>query len=276
MPGLYRVLLLCGLAMAQTCALARDATVQDEQLLSLRLDAAREVKAMVMVPDQPKAVAILYPGDSGAMGLSGSTGMVMLNQLGMFDFSMRARNHFFKRGVAVIALDAVNGQQMTASDREQSAQVAAVMLDQVRKQTGLARSLPVWAIGSREGSISAMALAVLQPSPVNGLVLVSAVTRPGAAQGDWAQQRTAGVASMVIGGVDKPVLVLANQDDRCPMSPVDDAKSLLAGFSSSPRREAKVMTGDNPVGDACGRVSPHNFFALVAPAAEAIVQFMGL
>jgi hypothetical protein len=262
--------------MAQPCALARDATVQDEQLLALRLDAAREVKAMVMVPDQPRAVVILYPGDSGAMGLSGSTGMVMLNQLGMFDFSMRARNHFFKRGVAVIALDAVSGQQMTASDREQSAQVAAVMLDQVRRQTGLAPSLPVWVIGSREGSISAVALAVLQPSPVSGLVLVSAVTRPGAAQGDWAQQRTAGVASMVIGGVDKPVLVLANQDDRCPMSPVDDAKSLLAGFSSSARREAKVMTGDNPVGDACGRVSPHNFFALVAPAAEAIVQFMGL
>lgn len=265
--------LLAG-TMVALCASARDANYQDEQLLELKPSGQVTVKALVMVPDRPRALAVLFAGDRGLMELSGSRGLVTMNQLGLFDLLPRARNHFFKRDVALIVIDAINGQAMSPDDRERSATAAAALLDQVHQQLRLPASLPLWIIGNREGSISAAALALQQHPGVSGLILLSAVTRPGEQFGDWATRRSQGLASLDWSRFDKPVLVLANQDDRCPFSPPADAAALVARFSASPRREVQLMTGDNPVGDACGRVSPHNYFAVVEPTAAAIVAFI--
>jgi hypothetical protein len=163
MSRLTGQVLAAALAVVAASAGTREPGVQDEQMMVLAPGTAPEVKVLVMVTDHPPALAVLIAGDGGAMGFSGRNGMVMLNQLGLFDFAMRARNTLFKHDVAVIATDAPSGQAMRAADREGSTRDALAMIEQVRQRLPAVASVPLWAIGNREGGISAAALAVAQP-----------------------------------------------------------------------------------------------------------------
>lgn len=255
---------------------ARDATYKDDQIFAAKPDAAREFKALVLIPDKPQALVIAFPGGTGSLALNGSTAMYTTNWLGQYGLLTRYRNGFFKRDVALIAMDAPNGKDMTAQDRVSAVDGAKAMLDLVRKQARLPSSLPVWAVGTSTGTISAAALAIQFPGTINGIVLGSAVTRPTAAFKDWKDQNAQGVASMAVGKFDRPVLVLGAKDDKCPFSSPMDAEMLASKFVKSPRREVKVMSGGNPNGDACAEASssPHDFNTLEDETVDAIVTFM--
>ena len=278
------------LAFASPGGWGRDPTYKDEQVFTAKPDSASEIKALVMIPDKPVALAILFPGRTGALNLTGSTAMVTMDfHLGK-DFSIRSRNSFFKRGVAVIGMDSINGKDMTSWDRVSSTDGVRAMLDLVRKEAQLPSSLPVWAIGSGAGTISAAALAIRLPNLIDGIVLASSVTRPTAtvvsasqyvvamaeAFQDWKEQNGQGVASMAVGEFDKPVMVLSDKDDRCPFSSPMDAEMLTSKFVNSPRREVKIMSGGNPNGDACSNFSPHGFYGIEDETVDAIVRFMKL
>lgn len=79
---------------------------------------------------------------------------------------------------------------------------------------------------------------------------------------------------MTIGKFNKPALVLADRDDRCPFSAPMDAELLASKFVASPRREAKIMAGGNPNGDPCANFSPHGFYDVEDDTLDVILGFM--
>jgi pimeloyl-ACP methyl ester carboxylesterase len=261
------------LALAAPATAARDSTYGDEQLIAAPLPGGGTIKALLMVPEKPVALAVAFTGRGGALELSGSNAMVVMGHE-QYSFLLRARNAFFKRDVALLAVDAPDGKPMGPAEREDSAAAVAALLKHLSTVCRACTGVPAWAVGWDSGTISAVALAIRQPHVIEGLVLASAITQAVGLSSDWAKRHPQGVAAMAVDTWAKPVLVVADRDDRCAQSPPDDAAMLAARFTRSPRREVKLAAGGNPNGDACDKRSPHGFFDIEDDTVAAIVGFI--
>ena len=124
------VLALVAACVLVSAASAREATVQDEQLLEVGFFGA--TKALLMAPEQPKALALLFAGGDGDLRLSGSTGLVVLGPL-QANFLIRTRRMWFENDIAILAIDAPGGRPMTALNRLSALGQVETLLAAARK-----------------------------------------------------------------------------------------------------------------------------------------------
>jgi hypothetical protein len=266
--------LVAAIALITICdvSYSTEATVADEQLVSAGFFGG--TKALVMTPPQPKAVAVLYAGGPGALKLSGKTGAVTMGML-QYNFLIASRRRFFARDIAVVAMESPAGRDMTPLNRINAASDTKTMVEHLQKTGVIAANLPVWAVGTSAGTISAVAVAISSPEILSGLVLTASNTRQAGARGVWADANPHGIASMDIGKFNKPVLALSHELDACVYTPPSDTQHLADQFVSSPRRQAIVMTEKiSPDGDPCEADSPHGFSGAEEQAVGRIVDFM--
>ncbi len=266
------VLALVAACVLVSAASAREATVQDEQLLEVGFFGA--TKALLMAPEQPKALALLFAGGDGDLRLSGSTGLVVLGPL-QANFLIRTRRMWFENDIAILAIDAPGGRPMTALNRLSALGQVETLLAAARKAAPALEGVPVWAVGTSAGTISVAGLVASAPQLIDGAIFTSSVTRPQGAPGVWSDGHPRGVASMAVGKFSKPVLVVSHKEDRCPSTPAADADMLAAAFTASTRRQAVVVDAlSNPNGDPCGPFSPHGFDEMDREVVNLLVEFV--
>ncbi len=133
--------------------------------------------------------------------------------------------------------------------------------------------VPVWVVGTSMGTFSAAEGAIAGKN-VDGLVLSSTITR---SKPKWkiAKSHSNGVASMPLGKVSVPTLILSHKNDACEATPASDAPKLTKALGKAGRVETVVLEGGRkPESEPCEAKSEHGFWGIEDQAVAAITTFV--
>ncbi|MBA4329354.1 MAG: alpha/beta hydrolase [Polaromonas sp.] len=209
----------------------------------------------------PVASAVLFQGGPGNIGIFPNGSM---RDGG---FLAGGGQNFVAHGISVVIPDVPSDRRHLDGYRasEAHAQDNAALIEFLRQQA----PVPVWAVGTSNGSLSAAAAAArLQGKGPDGLVLTSTVTREG---------RTRGLAHVVsevpLQDVKVPVLLVHHKDDACYVTPYDAMPGLTAALSAAPRVALITAQGGSNNGNPC-HAGHHQFQGIEAAVARDIADWI--
>lgn len=210
--------------------------------------------------ENPVASAVLLQGGSGAIGIypNGST-----NSSG---FLATGAARFARNGISVAVPDAPSDRNNLHDFRAtpEHAQDVAALMAFLRQQA----NVPVWAIGTSNGSLSAaFAAAALKEQAPAGIVLTAAVTKRLSSQAHP-------VTDAPLGDVTVPVLLLHHRQDGCVVTPFAAMPELLAAFRSAAKAELiPVEGGERGSGPPCGG-GHHQFLGIEEAVTQTIAEWI--
>ena len=186
----------------------------------------------------PVASVILFPGGNGVIAKIRN------------NFLLRVRDRFAEQGLAVAVMDApsdhADGMGPPFRSSALQAQDVAAIIAFLRGKA----AVPVWLVGTSNGTISAAnAAARLGPSQVAGVVLTSSV---------W----SGGLSAVPLAEIAVPTLVVHNRDDGCSHSPFAGAEQAMPQLAHAPAKELIVMSGGTAKSRPCEALSPHGYYQI--------------
>lgn len=221
-------------------------------------------RLLLAVPDQPRAVAVLYAGGHGGLqvGADGAIGW------GEGNFVVRTRRLFAEQGVVAAVVDAPSDRQQPPylnrfRQTAEHTQDAAAIIAELRRRF----ALPVWLVGTSRGTQSVASIALALPAPPagpDGLVLTSSILVDPAGRP---------LPALPLEKLRLPVLVVHHEQDGCPHCRYAELP-LLADRLQSPRRQVLTFTGGANVGDPCEPRAHHGFNGLDQQVVPAIARWM--
>lgn len=213
---------------------------------------------LLIKPDAaPVGSVVLFTGGEGVAGVQ----RFKNPQWGQGNFLVRNRRRFAEHGFVVAVVDVPSdhktGYGWFRTSKEHAKDIAGVIAELRREAP-----VPVWVVGTSMGTISAAnAAARLQEGGPDGLVLTASVTR-----------RSSGarvsVRDVDLDDIRVPTLVVHHENDRCVVTPVDEARMLPRLLKRAPKTEFMAFQGGAGIGDPCEGFSAHGFMGLD----EAVVQ----
>jgi dienelactone hydrolase len=239
-------------------------------------------------PLERVAVLALFIGGEGTLGLTRAVGANPQVNTGSPNFLARNRYHFAAQGFVVAVVDAatdfnahthlltkdpsgfVHGSGLRGHrlpDRpllvdRHLVDLRAVMAD-LRARYPL---LPIWAVGTSRGTVSAALTATLVNPPADGLVLTSSLTGPDASED---------MSGVALDSITAPVLIVTHLDDTCPVTRPEDSDALRHRLSASSRVHVMhISGGSTPVSNGCDALAPHGFFGVDQKVVEAITKWI--
>lgn len=243
----HTVIALIELVAALTGIAARGASAEDR----ISLPSRPNITVAILYQPAPSPVAsiVLFAGGNGALnGLAGN-------------FLMRVRGSFAAQGFSVAAIDAPS-DRATADRLYRASAEAATDLAAVIAFLKAKAPVPVWLVGTSNGSISAAnGAARLGPAQIGGLVLTSSV---------W----NGGMQNVPLAAIAVPTLVVHNRDDTCRLSPPGGAEPGAASLTSAPLKELVVVAGGTLQGDPCEARSPHGYYGIENQVVPVIVAWI--
>ena len=216
---------------------------------TVTVDGASQHVLFVAPVSPPVAAVVMFPGGDGRIDLL-PTGAILRPG----DFLIRTEDYWLARGMLFVAVDAAEGRAGTHGDRVGPANQRAIaeIVRLVRERT----KAPIWLVGTSAGAPAAMAgAASLPPGTIRGVVISSAVSRPGPQQDS--------VFDVALAAVKVPVLIQVNRDDGCRSTPPADAVRIKAALTSSPKVEVlEYSGGDPPRSGPCEAFARHGFLGI--------------
>jgi predicted alpha/beta-hydrolase family hydrolase len=216
-------------------------------------------------PPEPKAVAVLFSGGDGVIGVSGVGDKVFARSSD--NFLIRSRGKFRDAGLAYAAVDAPSDHhdgmpEWFRAGSDNAADIAHV-LGWLRQKA----AAPIWLVGTSMGSISAAAVAARLKGGFDGLVLTSTVSLP------TRRAPGGGVATLALDRVGVPTLVMDHTAEACKA--VGSPQAIARRLTGSPRVAVSIIDGgDPPRSGPCEGLSPHGYLGAEDKAVSAIVAFM--
>lgn len=210
--------------------------------------------------ENPVASAVLLQGGSGAIGIypNGTT-----ENSG---FLATGAERFTRNGISVAIPDVPSDRNHLHDFRAtpEHAQDIAALLAFLRQQAGV----PVWAIGTSNGSLSAAASTTrLKDKGPDGIVLTAAVTRRPVSQAHP-------VTDALLGEVTVPVLLVHHKEDGCMVTPYAAMPDLLAALKSARKAELIGVEGGSPgSGTPCGG-GHHQFLGIEDVVTQSIAEWI--
>jgi pimeloyl-ACP methyl ester carboxylesterase len=210
-------------------------------------------------PANPAAILVMFAGGDGTVEIadSGTIGRYVGN------FLLRTRPLWLEQGFAVEILGAPNNASLNGQRHTEA------YADAVERAVDFARSqanAPVWLVGTSAGTTGAANGAEHLGGKVAGLVLTSSVTRP--------YPGGVTVLDINLGEITVPVLIVANQNDACPVTPPGDAPHIAAALARSPRKEVIYVQSDQTVSSACEAFAPHGFLGIETAVIQRIADWI--
>ncbi len=224
---------------------------------------------ILVMPDRPVAAVILFVGGNGALGLTASGEITKTRG----NFFVRTYRAFAEKGFMVALVDTpADNEKISARYRigkKHAGDIGAV-IEYLKQQA----DVPVWLVGTSMGTFSAASVAIKKQRMISGLVLTSTITR--ARDDALADRFPDGVASLNLGKLKIPVLIVSHRDDGCKLTPAADASKLQARLKNSPRVEVAILEGGNPPkSNPCHGRSHHGFHGIEDQTVERIAGFIG-
>lgn len=246
------------------------AHAQAARLVSIETPRGIKQAFILIRPSGPPAAwAVLFPGGDGALGLKSASSM----NWGAGNFLVRSRTMFAGRGLGVAVVDAPSDHQDGMNGVFRMGRAHAGDIEAIATWLKKDTDVPVWLIGTSMGTFSAAAGAIASAG-VDGLVLTSTVTRT---KPDWkiAASHREGVASMALGRVTVPTLIVSHRKDRCDVTPSSDAARLKDRLVKARKVEVVLLDGGSPpVSAPCEAKAQHGFLGIEKQAVDAIVAFI--
>jgi len=211
----------------------------------------------------PAAVAVLFPGGEGLLGLRVEGGTVKFRQHG--NFLVRTRTLLRDRQVAVAVVDSPSDQQRLGMDdgfrtgRAHVADVAAVVKDLRQRFPGA----KIFLIGTSRGTISAAYAGRALSSAIDGVILTSSVFY-GPRHGGGI-----GIASFDFAAIKAPLPFVHHRYDACRSCPYNVAESLGKTYPL-----ITVIGGKPAESDPCEPFAAHGYFGKEAETVAAIRNWM--
>ena len=217
-------------------------------------------------PQDPQAVAVLFPGSGGLIRLRQEKGQI---KFGQNNFLVRSRGELIKRGVIPVIIDAPSDYQSDGgmSDEfrlgtDHFTDISAVVGDLAKRSPGL----PIFLVGTSRGTISAAALGARLGSQVAGIVLSSTLFRQVRGRSG---ESGVGLSRFDFGTINIPVLFVHHVGDQCAVTPYGDAAQLADKYPL-----ISVFGGRAPESGPCDPFSPHGYFGKESETVEQIVNWM--
>ena len=216
-------------------------------------------RSLLLPAAQTRATVILLPGGDGIVRI-GSDASVERGG----NFLIRSRNSWAGRGFSALVLAPPNGMSLLGRRHGAEYLIAlAAAADYARSRA----SVPVWLVGTSQGSIAAANGAAHLPGRIFGVVLTSSVTR--------ASRSGETVFDADPGAIAVAALVVSNQYDTCVASPPADGNRLLAALARAPRREFIMVASNQLSGDPCEAYSPHGYLGIEDAVVQRIADWIG-
>jgi pimeloyl-ACP methyl ester carboxylesterase len=234
--------------------------------VSIETRRARQTFILIK-PGAPVASVILFAGGNGALGLSSASTM----RWGASNFLVRTRGKFAAHDLMVAVMDAPSDHQDGMNPNFRMSREHAEDISAVAKYLRGRAKVPVWLVGTSMGTFSA-ANGAIAGSDVDGLVLISTITRPNP---EWKIAAGHGVASMHLANIKVPTLILSHRDDRCDLTPAADTSELKDRLTEAKPAQVELLVGGSPANsEPCGPMAPHGFFGIEDEAINKIAQFI--
>jgi dienelactone hydrolase len=239
------------------------------KLVSIATPRGAKQAFILIKPEKPAASVILVAGGHGALKLKTATSMGW----GAGNFLVRTRDMFAAKGLMVAVIDAPSDHQngMNAIFRMgggHAGDIGAVAA-YLKKEA----DVPVWLVGTSMGTFSAAGGAI-GAKTIDGLVLTSTITR---SEPQWkiAGSYPDAVASMALGKVTVPTLIVSHVKDACNITPASDAPKLQKRLANAKPVEVVLLEGGSPAkSDPCEAWSQHGFIGIESKAVDAVASFV--
>jgi len=214
-------------------------------------------RVLLAAPANPRAILVMFPGGSGIVDISASGTTTNRN------FLVRTLPLWVAQGFAVEILGAPNGASLLG-ERHTPGYLAAIdsAVDFARSRA----AVPIWLVGTSQGSTAAANGAAHLGGKIAGVVLSSSVTRHGRS-GETVFDAEPGLIAV-------PVVVVANQSDTCMVTPPGDAPSIVAALARSSRKDLIVVSSNQIQSDPCEAMSPHGYLGIEAAVVQRISDWI--
>jgi pimeloyl-ACP methyl ester carboxylesterase len=260
--------LLAALLVLAPCGEAVEA--KEARLVSVTTPRGVKQAFILIKPDsKPVASVVLFAGGHGALGLRSATTM----KWGTGNFLVRTRDLFAAKDLMVAVIDAPSDKQSGMNGIFRMGNGHAGDIGAVAAYLKKEADVPVWLVGTSMGTFSAAGGAI-GAKGIDGLVLTSSITR---SKPQWkiAQSHPHGVASMALGRVTVPALIVSHTKDGCDITPAADAPKLRKGLANAKPVEVVLLEGGlPPQSDPCEARSQHGFLGIEGKAVDAIANFV--
>jgi dienelactone hydrolase len=206
---------------------------------------------LLLKPEKkPVSSVILFAGGHGNLKLSG-------NHIGWGkgNFLVRTRDEFCHQGFVVAVVDSPSdrktneGMNYGFRHSEEHAMDIQAVIEQLRQL----EDVPVWIIGTSNGTASVANIAARLPPPKgpDGVVFTSSVIYSGKGNS---------VFDADIGRIKIPALIVHHKEDACLFCPYHGAELLKKELSSSSQTELiGIEGGSSPYGNVCDAFHYHGF-----------------
>lgn len=238
-------------------------------------------------PEHAVASVILFAGGNGALRLNTLPPSAGDAYPYSGNFLVRSREKFVSHDFIVAVVDVPSDraggiEPSFRVSREQVVDIGAVV-EYLKSQAGV----PVWLVGTSQGSWSAARVAIgasrgdIATDLIDGLVLTSTVTR--IAQGspfaktfpDFSKEYPNGVINLALSDIKVPTLIMSHRDDACDLTPAVDSEALAKGLSQAAKVEIVLLSGgDVPKSDPCEAYSAHGYYGIETQAVDRITDFI--
>lgn len=204
-------------------------------------------RLLVLAPEAPKAVVVLFAGGHGGLQLSreGKFGW------GEGNFLIRTRELFAQAGLMVVIVDAPSDRQSEPflngfRQTEEHVQDIGAVVAWIKTQT----TAPIWLVGTSRGTQSVAYIATVNPSDIHGIVLTSTILY---------DIKSNAVPQMKLEKLQMPVLVVHHKNDGCSHCSFDLTSSLMNKLTSTSSKELLAIEGGQTKGDPCNAFGHHGF-----------------
>jgi hypothetical protein len=204
------------------------------------------------------ASAVLFQGGDGIIGIFPNGSMRFER------FLSGGARRFTQNGISVAIPDVPSDRKTLNNFRDtpKHAQDNAALIEFLRQQS----KTPVWAIGTSNGSLSAVATSThLKEKGPDGVVLTSSITKA-------IFSLSYPVTAVPLNEVNVPVLLVHHKKDGCIVSPYGAIPALVAAFKSAKKVELISVEGGLEGGscDAGG----HTFLGIEAAVIKDIAEWI--
>lgn len=209
---------------------------------------------------EPQAIALLYVGGSGNIGLRMEEGRA---KFGARNFLPRSRGEFSRNAILPVVMDAPSDQGDLSDGyrmgNEQAQDARAVIAELKKRFPGL----PIFLVGTSRGTISTAYLGSALGDEVAGVVLTSTIfTSRG-------RSRMATLREFDFGTIKAPILFVHHREDGCDVTPYSSAARLAERYAL-----VSVKGGRSPESGPCDPLSAHGFFGREPETVEAVANWM--
>lgn len=206
-----------------------------------------------------RGIIVMFPGGAGEIGIDTDGSLAHGD-----NFVVRTRDLWRARGYGIVLVDALEHRSLRGA--RSSAAYAAV----TRNIVAFVRArgqVPVWVLGTSQGSIAAMnAASHAQPGELAGVILTESVSLLGASHEtvfDAAPEQ-----------VQIPALVVANRDDRCKVAPPTMAEPIAQAMRATHATVLFEQGGLQHTGNDCSSLSPHGYDGIEPSVVDHIIAWM--